>query len=200
MSSQGWNECFIVASQDDEDSRLIEISRRVRPDSSIPKDLKYPPSTYATVRFSGDDLAQRTPVATLDSTVQTPVCEGSLVAHAGDLYFSHPQSKTQRANLTVHKSTDNGSQYASNPPLVVGLRCFLRGCLRLQRRGLSLSLSSGQSAATVATAASRQLHTGSALRSTSGPATTGRILLMGPGRSFCSRWYRLNHSFEAMYI
>ena len=45
--------------------------------------------------FSGDDLSHRTPVATLPAEVSTPVCEGSLVADRGVLYFSHPQSETR---------------------------------------------------------------------------------------------------------
>ena len=41
--------------------------------------------------------------------VSTPVCEGSLVADRGVLYFSHPQSETTRTNLTIHRSEDNGT-------------------------------------------------------------------------------------------
>ena len=59
--------------------------------------------------FSGDDLSHRTPVATLPAEVSTPVCEGSLVADRGVLYFSHPQSETTRTNLTIHRSEDNGT-------------------------------------------------------------------------------------------
>ena len=37
------------------------------------------------------------------------MCEGSLVADRGVLYFSHPQSETTRTNLTIHRSEDNGT-------------------------------------------------------------------------------------------
>ena len=62
------------------------------------------------VYFTGADFSQRTAVATLPG-VKTPICEGSLVAHAGVLYFSHPESVSQRTNLTIHRSDDNGKTW-----------------------------------------------------------------------------------------
>ena len=57
------------------------------------------PHTYATLTFSGEKFADRTPIVTLPD-VETPVCEGSLVSYDGALYFSHPQSTTARTALT----------------------------------------------------------------------------------------------------
>lgn len=43
--------------------------------------------------------------------VDTPTCEGSLVQHAGDLYFAHPSSQKVRMNLTISKSANGGESW-----------------------------------------------------------------------------------------
>jgi hypothetical protein len=108
IGARGWNECFVALLADTSDAySLLEISRRVPQDDTVPPRLGYPPGTYGAVRF-GADLKKRSHIATLDRAVQTPVCEGSLASHGTALFFSHPQSKTARTNLTVHSSRDGG--------------------------------------------------------------------------------------------
>jgi hypothetical protein len=114
VEDEGWNECFIASLPPlpgSTDPRLIEISRRTLPDKTVAK--QYPPHTYATLTFSGAKLADRTAIVTLPD-VETPVCEGSLVSHGGALYFSHPQSTTERTALTIHKSVDEGKSWLSS--------------------------------------------------------------------------------------
>ena len=112
VGARGWNECFIAVLPRNHSSgySVLEIARRVRPDSSVPPPYAYPPHTYAAVRFSAD-FQTRSPIVTLDPHVETPVCEGSLLVHGNDVYFSHPQSTSSRTNLTIHKSEDGGSGF-----------------------------------------------------------------------------------------
>ena len=115
VGARGWNECFIAVLPGNHSSvySVLEIARRVRPDSSVPPPYAYPPHTYAAVRFSAD-FQTRSPIVTLDPHVETPVCEGSLLVHGNDVYFSHPQSTSSRTNLTIHKSEDGGRTFNSS--------------------------------------------------------------------------------------
>ena len=110
IAGEGWNECFIalLPPQASGEPRLLEISRRTLPDNTVK--VQYPGHTYARVTFTGRHFEQRTPYTTLPD-IKTPVCEGSLVAHDGALYFSHPESTSARTNLTIHKSTDEGHSW-----------------------------------------------------------------------------------------
>ena len=91
-----FNECQVAALPD---HRVVMISRR-----QVSVEGRH---SYAIVTFS-PDLKSRTEVRTLEG-IDTPICEGSLVAtDSGDLYFANPSSQTDRANLTIHKSSDAG--------------------------------------------------------------------------------------------
>lgn len=87
---------------------MLEISRRTLPDATVK--VQYPPHTYAMVTFTGHTFEHRSATATLPD-VATPVCEGSLIAHEGALYFSHPESTSGRTHLTIHKSEDEGKSW-----------------------------------------------------------------------------------------
>lgn len=56
------------------------------------------------------DLSSHSPLVPLED-LPTPVCEGSLAARGAAVYFSNPSSATQRANMTVHRSTDSGASW-----------------------------------------------------------------------------------------
>jgi hypothetical protein len=100
-NDKGWNECFVVELPNSTaaDPQLLEISRQSHAHA------------YGSVRFSGERLVHRTAPTFGLPDIDTPICEGSLVSHEGALYFSHPQSLTQRTNLTVHRSVDGGASW-----------------------------------------------------------------------------------------
>jgi hypothetical protein len=84
IGGRGWNECFLallpgVAATSSGSGAgnytVLEISRRVKPDASVKPQFAYPANTYGFVQYTSD-FTQRTPVATLDPAVKTPVCEG----------------------------------------------------------------------------------------------------------------------------
>lgn len=73
VTEEGWNECFVAALPPlpaSNDPRLLEISRRTLPDKTVAK--QYPAHTYATLTFSGEKFAERTPIVTLPD-IETPV-------------------------------------------------------------------------------------------------------------------------------
>lgn len=120
VRGRGWNECFLAVLP--LSGKLLEISRRTHPDDSVPKAQAYPDNTYGYIVFEDDTLANHTAVATLGSPgqVETPVCEGSLIAHGKELYFSHPQStrggppSVARKNLVIHRSLDDGKTWPAS--------------------------------------------------------------------------------------
>eukprot|EP01052_Picozoa_sp_SAG31_P005502 SAG31_NODE_243_length_19342_cov_12.906459_5_plen_230_part_00 len=97
-NNKGWNECFIASlpNSTDDEPQLLEISRQSHAHA------------YGAIWFSGKELERQTiPTYSLPG-MDTPICEGSLVARDGFLYFSHPQSSFERTNLTIHRSENNG--------------------------------------------------------------------------------------------
>jgi sialidase-1 len=50
---------------------------------------------------------------TYDNPLLTPVCQASLVALEGALYFSGPRSTSARTNLTILRSTDGGASWGA---------------------------------------------------------------------------------------
>ena len=85
----------------------------------------------AVSRSSDGGASFATPVA-FDAALIEPVCQGSLVALGGALFFANPASRTARANLTVRRSDDGGATWLPqtflvNAPKSAGYSCLAAG-------------------------------------------------------------------------
>merc|ERR1711907_746610 len=49
-----------------------------------------------------------------DSALKGPVCQGSLAAFGGRVYFSNPASTSGRDHITVKQSSDGGQTWSSS--------------------------------------------------------------------------------------
>jgi hypothetical protein len=48
-----------------------------------------------------------------DRALISPECQGSMMEWGGNLFFSNPHSRTERTNMTVLRSTDDGENWSS---------------------------------------------------------------------------------------
>lgn len=68
-----------------------------------------------------------------DAALVSPVCQGTLTSIAGALYYANPASKTDRANITIRRSDDDGATWnattwvASPGPSAGGYSCLTSG-------------------------------------------------------------------------
>jgi len=79
-----------------------------------------------------EDGGERWSPISFDAALIEPVCQGSLVALNGSLFFSNPASKTERAQLTVRRSDDGGASWRAQTwlawaPASAGYTCIAAG-------------------------------------------------------------------------
>ena len=49
-----------------------------------------------------------------------PICSAGIINHAGTLFFSNPDSETERTHMTIKKSTDSGQSWQVATPIFSG--------------------------------------------------------------------------------
>ena len=91
------------------------------------------PKTGRAIALSRDDGQTFTNIS-YDSTLESPVCQASIVSFDGATYFSNPASTHGRNHLTIRKSVDNAATWSGGSLLVqegnsAGYSCLVRGML-----------------------------------------------------------------------
>jgi sialidase-1 len=119
-NGQTWKKSESISAKGTDESTVVELS-----DGSVllnmrNSDRSYPSRKVSTSLDGGNTWSK----AAFDSTLIEPICQGSLLRFGKAILFANPTHKSQRKNLTIHTSSNEGKSWMKRQTIHKGKSAY----------------------------------------------------------------------------